>query len=1004
VIDDYEDSNNPFSKIDNENNATRHQLNGYLYAEYIYGGRGANGKLNYQTAFNKAHKIYEESGYVDDRFDMKHIEVDLHLGKDEYVEQYSKSDTVRGMMKGLLYLIGSEVALTEVQRNKYREEVLLKAFKEISVDPYVVKGTNEPLETKQLERLFKIPSPFEYLKLDPDWKKAMGYIDTVTDPDGGVRDINGQVVTNIPDYEGIERENNPVRINLNHYLYAVYLFSGKGKVGREKVDEKFKKANQLYESSDEGMFNVDNTFQQTHLDQNFNLGPFYKQAETYTKFDNVKTVIASLYALTQENYGSFEKGTAAEQAQYKAYIQHLEEVFGELKEIPDENLQMQHLSKIKTFEELTQPKTVDSQVRMLSSMKTITEQNRFFLFGGPSRGGDVAKYIADPTLPQFKGKEGYIAGCAKGEIHAYFDGVKTESTNTIATKIDFIKKKNAALKTPAIPATEITAFEQRQKDLLAQFANLEEMKRENDLNVIAEKGYLKRLEAAQVAFYAFAQDLDYAIRDMDTPINTPPVAPPVGPAITQGPSVAPGSIDPYKENWNKGADVQSIFQNFVGTFTVVTGSGTMARVRDDQGNVIDKPLLNGTIVLRNTFDSKIPARRVENRVFVKVTYGAKKVWIPEDYLEIKDRAPLEKPPVTPPVKPPVRPGTKPTEGSEKLPEGETNSYYDVAFERVNSEVEKAPYRSSFIYIFNDQELSCTVEKAGGSYILGYYGNDVKPERLKYESMAELRYAVENRVIKRRLNIQQVQNKELWEKYGKEYRGNLSVGEPKNFEITGDHSMKVELDWEGSALADRNAQVEIFVQPDGSIFYRIFRYKIGYDAGRKHSGRVSGFNQLMQEIAHDRYWAENYRHNIRNHPEIREHEKLTRSILTRNNYGNRKDRIGEFYDVQSYRFHSYIRMSLNWTGNTSKIEDWHRQKANPTLEIRVNDANQIEYKLYNNLTGRYLGVYGTATDFNNLIDQVAFHRQNNGKSFNTPISSMPHWATDNLWPGNNEPIR
>ncbi|MBD3270057.1 hypothetical protein GF376_00860 [Candidatus Peregrinibacteria bacterium] len=1059
-IKDYEDSIYPNAlrfdgkKITNAENPARHQLNGYLYAEYVYGGRGDQGKIRAENAYKKAVALYESSwsdplnitGYATGglihRFDLSHVEAGLELGNDKEVEHLSEFDTVRGMMKGFLKLTRNELLMTEEQRDQYERSYLMPIFQQLITEGY--QGN----EQKQLELLFHVKSPFEYYGLEERWEETMAHIERITDQNGGLKDKKGKKHT-IDNYQGmLDGKENPVKKDLESYLYGYYIFHGKGRGGKLAMEDKFIQIAKDYEES--GM--VWSTYEQHDIDDDLGVGKFYPKADKYTKFRAPKLIMATLYqqVYASENKGLFnnkfqtkpdipeEKGivdqvweqspikwgydkirgadigsvvgktveAATKQAETlnpgsrEHYIKYLESEFEKAGNLDTEDQQMQYLTKIKSPKEYLKIEYAETEIGTVNDLKRIVGQNKYFEFGFNKDHQEIKNFI--------DGKNNIPAELVKEqaffEVVLYASQEKAIMAPEMINKIAIIEQKNSELSKPLIPSKEIQSYYDRQRVITKKLNEAHgKIAASGNLTNLASSGAFKEFETAQTAYQQLISDLDYALNDFNDPSSertTPPgEVPPVATAESgiesdESQSKSDESLDPYKDNWEKSEKIQSIFGKFIGTMTVTTGSHQLARLRDNNGNIVEDPLLNGTIVTRTKANSETPAIEVANKVFLKVTHNGKEYWIAEEYLEIKESGattelteekPKSKPKIDPrPYEGRIMPTGAPTPSLEAelhLSEGEFPSFYDRIFAKVEEDLSASPYKTTIEIPFNNRDLSINIEKANDKYYLTYFGLDVTSKKLAFSKLSSLRNYVESNTLSRRITEEQIKTKSLWEKYASSSVDMYKIGNIKKFEeVKG--GVRVKLDWKG-----RNAEVLVKIRKDGALRFLIKRNKVETDGEKYRRGYVSNFNQLMQEITSVRDWAENYR-SYKKNPDTLKHEQLVRIIFNRQNYLNKKERIGHFYDFDESRIKSQARMKLKWV-QTGSIIERNRQKGNPVLDVRINRGNQIEYKIYTQGPNSK-GTFGTVSTYEEMISDIEKYKSNPSHYFDVNYRDLPGW--------------
>ncbi len=129
-----------FSK--DKDNKTRWQLNGYLYSVYLFNGKSS---VASNQEFQRAAKMFDDSGWIDEDFTQEMIEGDPEGSTDRFglkkylieAEQYTANDEIKGIIAGLLKQADSlganqqsykeylKVFLRHLSPNNSREEQLI---------------------------------------------------------------------------------------------------------------------------------------------------------------------------------------------------------------------------------------------------------------------------------------------------------------------------------------------------------------------------------------------------------------------------------------------------------------------------------------------------------------------------------------------------------------------------------------------------------------------------------------------------------------------------------------------------------------------------------------------------------------------------------------------------------------------------------------------------------------------------------------------------------------
>lgn len=180
VIDDY-----PGTGKDNKENKTRYNLNGYLFSQYIISGR-SEGMVKQQ--YDRAAKMYKDSGLIDKDFTQKHIEDEkTGFGLSKYLpqaEQFSRNETVKGAIAGLLKYAES---LPKAEGEPYKEYLLSK-FKMINADdseenqlmylstiktpPEAAKAMVEDYRTSLIEYMVNATQQHNKMVFKPEWQST----------------------------------------------------------------------------------------------------------------------------------------------------------------------------------------------------------------------------------------------------------------------------------------------------------------------------------------------------------------------------------------------------------------------------------------------------------------------------------------------------------------------------------------------------------------------------------------------------------------------------------------------------------------------------------------------------------------------------------------------------------------------------------------------------------------------------------------------------------------
>lgn len=632
-IDDYDDGHlfdgdqifwGAKKDMTDENNPTRFLLNGYLYANDIFAGGGADGQAAMEKAIEEPYKLYYRT-IGDSRFTMEDFESGMAMKS--YLDdarQYiagPSSYRVLGVVASLLRLTDKNLRNGDLR--KQYEEYLRENFSKLGKGDYNT-------EEKQLKYLFGLQSPAEFFGLNNKWKADFSKIDHLTDPDAPGAQID--------DYPGTysDNKNNKTRWNLNGYLYANYLFSGKN---QGKVDAEFARAVKMYDMQDEDWDTTDEVFLQEHLERSpaegkdgFALGPYLSTAEQYTKHEQVKGVIAGLLKLTDD---------MSDADQSKAYSKYLNIFLKRLSTEDEEDYQMMILSGVKGPDEAMKDLKESSRSDVLKLMIKATTQHNQFKFK------EETTKAFDPEAPTLSSQayEQKSLG-AKTEIDGFISDRSTKARKNLELNYNALVEQNAALKTPLYQQADLDELNKSIKAIAKELVEAKKVTKETDLIGAINGKYLETLFGAEKSYFMVMDQIDAKKKaveetskgkrpDQKLPENTEK---PKTVAEIQGTAepAAPEVVDPVKAEWKDAERKTPVLRDYVGQLVVSTTSGTSeAEARNEKGDVIYK-IPNGTEVKRDEKDAKLDARSIQSLTYVRVSYRGKKVYIPEEQMYKRD--------------------------------------------------------------------------------------------------------------------------------------------------------------------------------------------------------------------------------------------------------------------------------------------------------------------------------------------------------------------------------
>ncbi|MCC6643281.1 hypothetical protein IT411_00875 [Candidatus Peregrinibacteria bacterium] len=628
-IDDYDDGHlfdgdqifwGAKKDMTDENNPTRFLLNGYLYANDIFGGGGADGQAAMEKAIEEPYKLYYRT-IGDSRFTMEDFESGMAMKSylDDARQYISGPSSYRvlGVVAGLLRL--TDQMLRNGDLRKQYDEYLRENFSKLGKGDYNT-------EEKQLQYLFGLQSPAEFFGLNNKWKGDFSKIDHLTDPDAPGAKID--------DYPGTysDNKNSKTRWNLNGYLYANYLFYGKS---QGKVDAEFERAVKMFHDHWDG-----NLLEQEQIEKKaegntdgFGLGSYLSAAEQYTKHEQVKGLIAGLLKLTDD---------MSDTEQAKAYSKYLNIFLKRLSTDDQEDYQMMMLSGIKGPDEAMKDLKENSRSDMLKLMIKATSQHNQFKFKE-----DTTKIFDKdaPTLSSEKYEQ--KSREAKTEIDEFIKERSNRARKALEQNYNSLVEKNAALKTPLYQQADLDELSKSINATAKELIEARKVTKENELIGAVNGKYLETLFNGEKSYFMIMDQIDAKKKaveetakgkrpDQKLPENSQK---PKTVAEIQGTADAPevqAEVDPIKADWKDAERKPPDLRDYVGQLVVSTTSGTsQAEARNLKGDVVFK-IPNGSEVKRDEKDAKLDARYVQSLTYVRVSYRGKKVYIPEEQLYKRD--------------------------------------------------------------------------------------------------------------------------------------------------------------------------------------------------------------------------------------------------------------------------------------------------------------------------------------------------------------------------------
>lgn len=606
-IDDYDDGWNPFNKVNDENSPTRMRLNGYLYANYIFAGGGEIGKNAVAEGIKKPYELYH-STFGDSKLTTKNL--DEGMGLRDYFKEasdYSTFDRPIGLMAGLLQLTEQNIK-DPTELSLYLEHIRGK-FTELKTGP----AANN--EEKQMELLFSIKPRSELLSLDPNWKVAYDKIDQQT-VDGKINDYPGTDATS------------PTRMQLNGYLYSVYLFNGKN---NDAVQAQIDRAAKVYDDS-RSFSHPTKMFTQEHLESNldggFELKTYLKRAGEYTQFDKIKGVIAGLLKQSESI------GNSEDKEQYQKY---LDVKFDAVKKADGEDNQLMLLATIRPQAESVQEVRERMRIGIINLMIKASQQHNQFKFS-PSLSADFA-----PDKPTLDSKT-YLAKAAQArtEIENFIKTSADAHMKDLRDKYKVLDENNSKLKRPLLSPADLEPLRLAVEDSDKKFNEARAVNRATEFPQAVEDKYLEKLTNAEKIYIDRVTELDARLQSVKeggsaTPTN---IAPTGGDAIEAGPSSgstgaeespeSPENSDKYTAVWDSAEKKDTEMMLKQGVFlTKAPVSGGKINIRNSKGEIIEA-IPDKTPLLRTAKDITEKARHVLTADFIQITYKGNPAWIAEN--------------------------------------------------------------------------------------------------------------------------------------------------------------------------------------------------------------------------------------------------------------------------------------------------------------------------------------------------------------------------------------
>ncbi|MGL5830603.1 MAG: hypothetical protein ACRCZE_00455 [Candidatus Altimarinota bacterium] len=937
---------------ENVENPVRHTLNGYLYANNIFFGGGSEGRVASDKVFAKAVELYDNSDdgitNLDSYFSQKHLDSDLGLkGYLGEASEFSKFDSVKGAIAGLLKLADENIGKKD-EHKKY-SDYLRSEFKKLSGKEY------QKSEEKQLELLFKIKSPFEVIGRRNDWRIAFGKMEDLTDPtkDDAL----------IDDYPGTGKDDadNSTRHNLSGYMYGAYLFNGGDRDGQKAADSVMDEAHKLFKNSDEGLFNAGTAFEDSHLKDNMGLGPYLKQAADYTNSEKVKGAIAGLLKYTEE----MSEDESAEKSKKQFYNKYLHEQLDLISPEMDESAQFGILSGILSPDQLIKENTEKEAITLADQFLSLYQQHPDFKFNNKDILAFIENKVGEQTADEQLEFQEKLKVAANTEVMVFTHLRTTKHMVDLPSLFHQIKATNLQLKPKYLSDEEIQSLEDQNKALIDRFAK--------NFAISPIKPLEKRIEDRDLeSLYNLEQESFQQLNLLSerlTEVNEIKAGKrkvEVNPATAA--AVIPELLDPYESGWANAEDVSSNLGNFTGTLEVRSSSETeTVKARTHEGKIFGSGLISGTEVTRTEEDAKIPAKKVENNIFVLVTYKGEKIWISEDYLFEKSASTPDLPSTPAPTEDP--------KSAQKI-ENPRQGFYgpsnmDITFNRLQSELETNPSGSSFDLFFNEAILPCRVSRQADGYHLDYGNNDVGQGKLPtFPNLQVLRDYIENGSFYQMLTFNLLKSKTVWERAG--VKG--FIDEALELKVTGPNKLYVELDWHrNQPFETGNAKVKLEVMKKGTIHYHIDKEYVGPNSENTRDGYAANFKQLVEQLHHAKDWSEKYEDNEdkEDFNAISNREKLMTDIADGRFYTQAAGIIGQHYDFNSWVNRGFATMRLNWDKSTAN-SDKQRSYYNPEFSVRLNPDNSYSFKLLNSTGPQNARVayIGRANSLNEVFSKTA----------------------------------
>ena len=966
LIDNYETDYKFWSKdITNEKNPTRFRLQGFLYANDIFAGGGASGEQAIDESIKEPQKLFED--HAKNKLTAEDLETGMAM-KSYFTEasEYSSFDRVIGTIAGLLRLADKNIAKPEVAK-RYKTH-LTEKFEQLK-DKDVAKN-----EEKQLQILYSIQSLTELIGANSNWRSNFAKIDRLTDPDAP-----NAKITDYPGW-GADNKNNKTRQNLNGYLYSIQLVAGE-----MSAESEFERAVEMYKKSDlitsnftqemiegeahsrklsgdmidpiSGPLLVADYFYRGDKD-GFGLGDYLKQAETYTRHEQVKGVVAGLLRQAE--------GHKKDNPEYTKY---LIDKIQSLSYEEGEDMQMAKLSTIQQPKEAAKEQLTDRNTQILEAIIEAKKQHEKWKPSEPLN----KELLKDPSLRSLADLDN-LAKNAKDQIDKFIMDRLNTAVTRLTQEYNALDESNSALENPLYnQSSDLAPLLESINKNKVEFDKSKEVLKSPNLLTAVRDGYLSKLDAAEKNHSNILEQIEAkkkAVQELKEGKTPDPNKPLPAPAPT--PSETPSDADPYKSAWEKALNVEPVLKNYMGLLTVDSGDDDDKKVtaRDDKGNKVGE-IANGTQLIRTPEDSKVLARQVENLNFIRVhrhddldNHG---LWIPEEQLFPPES--LNPTPETPSASPKLAP-----------------NYLDQTFDHLAQQVETNPAGAVFDIPYNGQAIKCLAQKQADGYHLLFNSTEAGQGDRHFNSLLEMHKYIENGQFKQLLAMQTIMDRRNWDRYKDEKYFDKVL----EFKHTGDWSTSVELDWHGGDVLDSgNAKIDLTVGLDGRINYSIKAPHVGPNGENERSGYVWDFTQLSQSILHSKSWSENYTKNYQEEkfPEILAHERLLTELMDVGSFEFLSGKIGQKYYFNHFDNLGYGYMTLNWENHTDLLAR-NRSLVNPVLEYRLNPDNTINWKL-TNLTGpnsTRVGIQGQAVNLNDLANKV-FQVKNSPANWTTPFQNL-----------------